>query len=288
MGLLGKLADTAGKISGFAAGPIGMGMSQLGPEGIGDVLTGGAISDAKAMERANEQNVALARDQMAFQERMSNSAYQRAMDDMGKAGLNPMLAFSQGGASTPSGAMAHVEPVNKSMGKMGAAAISKGMEALKFNADLHQTKSTTRLNEQNADVSAANVDHLREQDVNLVEQRKKMDEEMKVLRERQRAAAAEADQAEMDRDIQRQRYTVDKYAAPVDAITERAKEAAGIINSGQGRQRSIPRRLPPPPTSGGSTPRPRIRARSRSNTSPDDMINRGVPNGAYRTDWGDR
>lgn len=41
--------------------------------------------------------------QQKFQERMSNSSYQRAVRDMRKAGINPIMAFQQGGASTPSG-----------------------------------------------------------------------------------------------------------------------------------------------------------------------------------------
>lgn len=43
-----------------------------------------------------------------WQERMSNTQYQRAMADMQKAGLNPILAYSQGGAGVPGGAQATV------------------------------------------------------------------------------------------------------------------------------------------------------------------------------------
>lgn len=86
-----------------------------------------AVASAFGQHKANQTNVKLSRQgmafeadqvakQMQFQERMSGTAYQRATEDMRLAGINPMLAYAQGGASTPgggaaSGAAATVEDV---------------------------------------------------------------------------------------------------------------------------------------------------------------------------------
>jgi hypothetical protein len=93
-------------------------------------------------KKANEAQVGLSREQMAFQERMSSTAHQREVDDLRKAGLNPILSTRLGGASSPAGAMPNVRDV---IGEASRAGVSTALQSKALDADI-EVKDATQQN----------------------------------------------------------------------------------------------------------------------------------------------
>lgn len=94
-------------------------LEQMGYNTLGAIAQGiyNHIENAAAMN-FNSTEAMKSRD---WQEYMSNTAYQRAVEDMKKAGLNPILAFQNGGASTPGGSAGTIS--GASMGAPSSSAL---------------------------------------------------------------------------------------------------------------------------------------------------------------------
>lgn len=112
-------------------------------------MLGGIFSGLGSYFGAREQAAAakqIAADQMAFQERMSNTAHQRETADLEKAGLNRILSLSSGGASTPSGA--GFMPPN-----VLGEAVSSAMEGVRLKKDVSEAQSRIDLNKQSEETA---------------------------------------------------------------------------------------------------------------------------------------
>jgi len=118
-------------------------------DGIGSAVTSGLMSFFGG-ERRNEAQADQAAAANAFSAQQFATRYQTTVKDMAAAGLNPMLAYSQGGGSPPSGQQAQMQdtvtPAVESFNRTRATASQNALQVSQVrnvDADTKNKEATT-------------------------------------------------------------------------------------------------------------------------------------------------
>jgi len=189
-----------------------IGASLIG--GVGNMLGGlfQGSQQASAADRTNAFNAQQAEINRNWQTDMSNSAYQRSKRDLELAGYNPMLAVSQGGASSGGGSAASgvMPDVPDSIGR----GITSALETRRLAKELKAVDSQANLN--TASEAAA-----RAQEQLTQSNAKKTELETKVI-ESQMPAIQERSKFDAEKNA------LDRKLLYLDATTKRVTDALGI------------------------------------------------------------
>lgn len=111
--------------------------------GGGANILGGLIG-ASGQNAANQANIKIARENREFQEKMSNTAHQRAAADLQRAGLNRILALG-GPATTPAGNVATVQNPKAPLGEGIRGAAKAAAEIALIRAQTAKTEAETKV-----------------------------------------------------------------------------------------------------------------------------------------------
>jgi len=136
--------------------------------GVGSYLGQTSANNANQalMQQSNSYNAAEADKNRQYQTEQRKTQYQTAVEDLKAAGLNPMLAYTQGGAKPTSGAQATATAPPKIENAVGNAANSAATSAMALNNVMQNKLIQAQINKTDTESDNIQADTVNKLDTN--------------------------------------------------------------------------------------------------------------------------